>query len=250
MADGAMGSRGAALLEEYSDEPGNQGLLRITEEEVFETTKAALRHNYQVATHAIGDAANKLVLNAYERALANGASHDPRLRIEHAQVVTMSDVGRFVQLQVIPSMQPTHATSDMYWAESRLGPQRIHRAYAWRRFIEAGAPIVSGSDFPVESIRPLEGVYAAVTRQDLKEWPDGGWYSDQRLSRVEALKSFTHWAAYAEFHEEIKGTLAPGKLADLVVLSGDILSLPPRAIPDLEVIATMVGGEIVYEQGP
>ncbi len=249
VADGALGSRGAALFSDYSDDPGNKGLLIMSEEEIYSITKRALETGFQVCTHAIGDRANHIVLNAYERALeAVPAARDPRLRIEHAQVISLKDIGRFARLNVIASMQQTHATSDMYWAEARVGPERAKGAYAWRRLLESGARIAGGSDFPVEGVSPLWGLYAAITRQDHKAWPKEGWYLDQRMTREEALRSFTIEAAYAAFEEKTKGSIEVGKLADMVILSKDIMTVPPAELLKTEVVATIVGGAVVEGQ--
>jgi hypothetical protein len=251
-ADGALGSRGAALIEPYTDDPTNRGLTRTPAEAITEAAREALNHGFQVCTHAIGDRANHIVLNAYEAALVQnkGMAKDARFRIEHAQVVDPQDTPRFVKLGVIPSMQPTHCTSDMYWAEERLGPKRIKGAYAWRSFLNAGSILPGGSDFPVESPNPLWGFYAAITRQDHDGWPSGGWYPDQRMTREEALKAFTLWAAYAAFEEKRRGSVEEGKLADLVVLSNDIMTCEPLRILETKVVYTIVGGEIAYASAP
>lgn len=248
MADGALGSRGAALLEPYADDPGNAGLMVTPEPRLWQVVKAALEHGFQLCTHAIGDKANRMVLDAYEDGFTLFPKiDDHRFRIEHAQVVALEDIPRFAKLGVIPSIQATHATSDMYWAEDRVGPERVKGAYAWRRFIETGARIANGSDFPVEGVNPLWGVYASVTRQDHKGWPEGGWQPDQRLTRQETLRSFTIDAAYAAFEEDVKGSIVPGKLADLVVLSKDVMKIPPEEILDTKVEMTILGGKIVHE---
>lgn len=246
-ADGALGSRGAALLADYNDEPGNRGLLITARDDLQRLTEEALRAGFQVCTHAIGDRGNREVLDAYEAALkAVPQTHDPRLRIEHAQVVALDDIPRFAALGVIPSMQATHATSDMYWAEDRVGPERIKGAYAWRRFLDAGCRIANGSDFPVENVNPLWGFYAAITRQDHDGRPEGGWRPEERMTREEALRSFTLDAAYAAFQENELGSLEAGKLADLVVLSHDIMKIPPSEILQTRVELTIVAGKVVY----
>ncbi|UCE20630.1 MAG: amidohydrolase [Gemmatimonadota bacterium] len=246
-ADGALGSRGAALLEPYSDDPGNRGLVVTDSDSMYEICREALSRGFQVCTHAIGDHANRLVLDAYERALKENTKDNHRFRIEHAQIVSLNDIPRFATLGIIPSMQPAHATSDMYWAEDRVGSERIKGAYAWRSFLDTGVRIPFGSDFPVESPNPLWGIYAAVTRQDHQGWPKGGWYPEQKLSVYEAVKGFTLDAAYGAFEEDIKGSLEVGKLADLVVLSKDIFEVPAGEILNTEVLMTVVGGEVVYE---
>jgi hypothetical protein len=248
-ADGALGSRGAALMEPYSDDPENRGLITAREEEIYAVCLKALEHGFQVCTHAIGDRANRIVLSAYEQALEEHPVDDHRFRIEHAQIVSLDDIPRFARSGIIPSMQPTHATSDMYWAEERVGPERIKGGYAWRSLLDTGARIPFGSDFPVESPNPLWGIYAAVTRQDHSGWPEGGWYPEQKLTIPEAVRGFTLEAAYGAFEEEIKGSLEAGKLADMVVLSKDIFTVPPREILSTEVVMTIIGGEVVYEMG-
>ena len=241
--DGALGSRGAALLAEYADDPGNHGLLRTTPEAFTDDVRAALDCGYQINTHAIGDRGNRVVLDGYEAA---GITPEGRHRDEHTQVVALDDIPRFAELGIIASMQPTHATSDMYWAEDRVGPDRIKGAYAWRSFLDQGTPLAFGSDFPVERANPMLGFYAAVTRQDAFSWPEGGWYPDQRLTREEALRGFTIDAAYAAFQEDHLGSLSVGKHADFVILSRDIMTVPPPDILEIQVVATYLGGEKVY----
>ena len=201
----------------------------------------------QVATHAIGDRGNRLVLDTYAKVLGDKASGDHRWRVEHAQVVALDDIPRFATLHLIASMQPTHATSDMPWAEARVGPQRILGAYAWQRMRAAGVPLALGSDFPVESVNPLLGLYAAVTRQDLDGKPDGGWQPEQRLTRKQALTGFTRDAAHAAFMDADVGALKVGMRADFTVLDGDPLTVEPaRGIADLRVRSTWVDGKTVY----
>jgi len=250
-ADGALGSRGAALLDPYTDDPGNSGLIVTTEEEIFDRAEKALAAGFQVCTHAIGDRANRIVLNAYERALeaVPDATDDHRFRIEHAQILDRSDIPRFVGLGVIPSMQPTHCTSDMTWVHTRLGKERAEEgAYVWKKLLHSGARIPAGSDAPVESINPLLGFYAAVTRQDRDGNPPGGWYPEQRMSREEALRAFTMDAAYAAFEEKSRGSIEKGKLADLTVLDRDIMKVPADQILETKVVMTVTGGEIVYSR--
>ena len=246
-ADGALGSRGAALLEDYSDDPGNRGLL-VTEPGALE---AAMRKAHgcgvQVATHAIGDRGNRLVLDAYQRVLGGTAKTDHRWRIEHAQVVAPEEFPRFAELGVIASMQPTHATSDMPWAQDRLGPVRIAGAYAWQRMQANGVKLALGSDFPVESVDPRRGLHAAVTRQDAHGHPAGGWRAAERLSAAEALRGFTADAAWAAHDERDVGRLAPGFRADFVVLDEDPLAVPGEQLDDLHVRSTWVDGKPVYE---
>ena len=248
-ADGALGSRGAALIAPYSDDPGNRGLTLATHDELKDLCLQAYAAGFQVCTHAIGDRANSIVLDVYQEALnpLSEKEFDRRFRVEHAQVLDPPDVPRFAKLGVLPSMQPTHCTSDMYWAEGRLGPERAKYAYAWRSLIEAGSVIPGGSDFPVESPNPLLGLYAAVTRQDLQGWPEGGWHPEQRMSREEALKSFTAWAAFAAFQEDRKGRIAPDFLADLTILSVNPMTVAPREIASARVLRTIVGGRTVHE---
>ncbi|HQR67537.1 MAG TPA: amidohydrolase [Thermoanaerobaculia bacterium] len=247
-ADGALGSRGAALLSDYSDDPGNRGLVLTPPGKMDEIALACAKAGWQLWTHAIGDRGNRLALDAYEKALAAARPNDARFRIEHAQVVAPEEIPRFAKLGVIASMQPTHATSDMPWAEARLGPVRIRGAYAWRSFLAAGVRLAGGSDFPVEAESPLLGLYAAITRQDPSGRPPGGWYPDQRLSRREALRLFTADAAFAEFAETRRGRIAPGFDADLTVLDRDVVSdaVPAAEIPKAKVLLTVVGGEVVF----
>ena len=249
VADGALGSRGAALLEDYSDAPGNRGLDVTAPGETERLAEKALRGGFQVWTHAIGDRANRVTLDAYEKALAAVHPLDPRPRIEHVQILTPPDAERFGKLGVIASVQPTHATSDMPWAETRIGKGRIEGSYAWRTLLKSGAHLAGGSDFPVESENPLLGIYAAVTRQDLSGHPPGGWRREQALTRAEALRLFTADNAYAEFAETRRGRIAPGYDADFTVLDRDIVSekTPDAEIPKAKVRMTVVGGEVVYD---
>ena len=248
--DGALGSRGAAMLEDYSDEPGHRGLL-ITDPATFETAVRKARDcGLQAASHAIGDRGNRLVLDTYARVLGDDAKSDHRWRVEHAQVIALDDIPRFAALGVIASMQPTHATSDMPWAQDRVGPERIAGAYAWQRLRKSGARLALGSDFPVEQVDPMLGLYAATTRQDAEGKPRGGWLADQRLSPAEALRGFTLDAAYAGFAEHEVGTLEAGKRADFVLLSGDVLAEPADALARTRVLATYVDGVPVYRAMP
>lgn len=246
--DGALGSRGAAFLEPYDDDPGNSGVLRLTEAEVYETILRGLKAGFQTAVHAIGDRANRMALDAMERALKETQAADARLRIEHAQVLDPADVPRFAALGVIPSMQPTHCTTDMHWIAERIGPERTRYAYGWRSLLDSGVRIPGGSDAPVEPVQPLPGIYAAVTRQDRSGRPEGGWHPEQRVSVLEALRMFTIDAAYSVFEEGIKGSIAPGKLADLAVLTQDITRVPPPQILATEVTMTILGGRVVYRK--
>jgi predicted amidohydrolase YtcJ len=246
IADGALGSRGAALLSPYADDPANRGLLILDRAFIRSIAERAIPRDFQVNTHAIGDRANHETLLAYADALRG--PNDKRFRIEHAQVVAPTDFALFRQYSIIASMQPTHATSDMPWAQARLGPGRIRGAYAWQTFLHLGVHIPAGSDFPVESPNPIRGLYAATTRENENGLPPGGWFPDQRMSREEALRSFTIEGAYAAFEERKKGSLVPGKLADLVMLSGDPMKVPQRQMLQLRVTMTIVGGRIVYRE--
>jgi predicted amidohydrolase YtcJ len=245
VSDGALGSRGALLLAPYADEPGTRGLATIEPDRLKAVLQRALAQGFQVATHAIGDAANRMVLDAYEAAFGDKGGARHRFRIEHAQVLAPADVPRFKALGVIPSMQPTHCTSDMYWAEDRLGPERAKGAYLWKTFLADGVPVAGGSDAPVESIAVLPGLYAAVTRQDAKGWPEGGWHPDERVTITEALKMFATGAAFAAFEEQDRGTLTPGKRADLTVLTRDVTAIPLPEILTTQVSMTVVGGEVL-----
>lgn len=246
MVDGALGSRGAALLEPYSDAGDSRGLPQYTPESFTARAKPLYDAGYQLATHCIGDAANRLVLDVYEEIGAGAKGVGRRLRIEHAQVLSEADIPRFAKLGVLPSMQPTHCTSDMPWAEDRIGPQRIRGAYAWRRLRDTGVVIPAGSDAPVESVEPLRGLYAAVTRQDAAGQPAGGWFPDQRLTMSEALRAFTSWAAYASFTENELGTLEVGKRADFVILEHDPFHAAPSQLLSTRVLGTYVGGDAVF----
>ncbi|AKC85872.1 amidohydrolase [Pseudoxanthomonas suwonensis] len=245
--DGALGSRGAALLADYSDEPGNRGLL-VTDPTAFAAAVYKARDcGVQVASHAIGDRGNRLVLDTYEQALAGaGVRPDHRWRVEHAQVVATEDIPRFAQLRLVASMQPTHATSDMPWAGDRLGPDRLDGAYAWRRFLDLGVPLALGSDFPVEQVDPRLGLFAAVNRTDRDGHPPGGWLPGQKLTAAEALRGFTATAAWAGHDEAQVGRLAPGLRADFVVLDRDPLAIPAAELDDLQVRSTWVDGQPIY----
>jgi predicted amidohydrolase YtcJ len=248
--DGSMGSRGALLLEPYSDKPlndkGEPNIgLRVGDSGHLRTVAAAAaRNGWQLCVHAIGDRANREVLDAFEAAGAK----DARFRIEHAQCLSPADIPRFAKLGVIASMQPTHCTSDMRWAEERVGKDRVKGCYAWRSLLQAGARLAGGSDFPVESENPLLGFIAAVTRQDLQGKPEGGWQPDQRLTREEALRLMTLDAAYAGFEENVRGALSPGKYADFVILSGDLMKVPDADLRKLHVLRTVIAGETVYSR--
>jgi predicted amidohydrolase YtcJ len=245
LADGALGSRGAALHDAYCDDPGNTGLVLVPGEEVERLTLEAGALGFQVCVHAIGDRANTLVLDAFERALARAPRPDHRLRVEHAQILTDADIPRFRRLGVLPSMQATHCTSDMPWATARLGPDRLRGAYAWRSLLATGVVIAGGSDFPVESPNPFHGIHAAVTRRPREGQDPPPWQPEQRMTRREAVRSFTTWNAYASRQEAALGSLEPGKRADLVVLSDDVFTCPESRIPDIRPILTLLDGDIV-----
>ncbi len=250
VSDGAMGSRGAAFWQPYTDDKNNSGLLILSKEQVTETSKQALDAGFQVAVHAIGDKANSIVLQAFAEALAaKGLSghNDKRFRVEHAQVIRLPDFQLFAAHDIIASIQSTHATSDMRWAAQRLGPDRLQGAWATNRFLKAGARIANGSDFPVEDPNPIWGLYAAFTRQDHDGNPPGGFLPDQVLSRARALESFTLDGAYASFEEKVKGSITVGKYADFVMLDRDIMTVPPKEVIGTKVRMTVLGGEVVYQ---
>lgn len=246
--DGALGSSTALLFEPYADDPTTRGLAQVSQAALKEAIKEAHRRGMQVAWHAIGDAANRMALDAIEAALRETPRRDHRHRIEHAQVLAPADIPRFAQLGVIASMQPAHCISDMPWTETRLGAERAKGAYAFRSLLDSGARIAFGTDWPVDSLNPMKGLYAAVTRQSLKGEPEGGWHPEQRLTMEEALRLYTLGSAYASFEEGIKGSLEAGKLADIVVLSQDILTIPAGGIMETEVVMTILGGRVIYER--
>lgn len=247
-ADGALGSRGAALLADYSDEPGKQGLLVTAPERLDAVAREARANGWQLWIHAIGDRGNRVSLDAFRKARKTPARGPggSRPRIEHAQVVAIADLPRFGREGVIASMQPVHATSDMPWAETRVGPQRVSGAYAWRSLKAAGARLAGGSDFPVESENPLHGFYAAITRRDLRGHPAGGWRPAERLTREEALALFTSDAAWAAFEEGVRGKIAPGYAADLTVFAKDPMTAPEEEIPAIRVVLTVVDGRVAW----
>ena len=251
--DGALGSRGAALEEPYSDSPASTGLLRNSPEEVLRIAIAGLLSGIQIQTHAIGDRGNRIVLDQYEKALAavpadQRAVAEPRFRIEHVQVIGAADMPRFRQLGVVASMQTSHAISDMLFAPARLGPGRIAGAYAWRSLLDAGAMIAGGSDAPVEAGDPRVEFYAAVTRRTLEGFAGPDWGLDQRLTRDEALGILTRGPAWAAFEEGERGTIAPGRQADFSVFSADLMAIPEPEIPKARAVLTVIGGEIVFEE--
>lgn len=251
--DGALGSRGAALFEPYADKPDTKGLLLMAKGDTLPLLKRALRHGIQVNTHAIGPRANRMTLDWYAQAFAEvppkeRARAEPRWRIEHAQIIHPADISRFGELEVVASMQPSHAIGDLHFAPARLGPERLKGAYAWKSLTSAGAFIAGGSDAPVEVGSPLIEFYAAVARKDLKGFSGEGWHPEEALDRQTALKLFTAWAAYAAFQDEELGTIEAGKAADFTVFSMDIMTVPAEEIPKARAIMTVIGGEIVYRE--
>jgi predicted amidohydrolase YtcJ len=250
--DGALGSKGAALLEKYADYD-TAGFLTRTEEEMVPMLIDALKRGIQVETHAIGDRANRVILNLYEKAF-NAVPPDqrkvrePRWRVEHAQIVNPVDLPRFAKLGVIPSMQPSHAIGDLFFAPSRLGIKRLEGAYAWQSFIKSGSIIAGGSDAPVERGEPMIEFYAAVARRGLNGFSGEGWHPEQAVTREQALKMFTIWAAYAAFEESVKGSIEVGKLADLTVLSADIMKIAEDQILKTQCVMTVIGGEVVFKR--
>jgi len=247
-ADGALGSRGAAMLAPYSDDATNRGLLLHNPTQLERHMKRAIDHGFQVNVHAIGDEANHLALNYYEKFNQQPNSRALRHRIEHAQIIAVADLPRFKALGVLPSMQPTHATSDMNMAQDRVGEQRIKGAYAWKTLLDDGVRVISGSDFPVEYANPFFGLHAAVTRQDRHNLPETGWQSHQAMSLAQALNSFTLDAAYGAHQEDIIGSLEPGKWADFIVIDLDIFNLAPSQIWQTKVEQTWIAGQLVYRQ--
>ncbi|HST30278.1 MAG TPA: amidohydrolase [Chthoniobacterales bacterium] len=251
--DGALGSRGAALLKPYSDRPDTSGYFREKPEELSPMFEEALRRGIQVETHAIGDRANRTILDLYEAAFKavppeQRPIKDPRWRVEHAQHVDSADLPRFKKLGVIPSMQPSHAISDLFFAPARLGIARLAGAYAWQSFLKSGVIICGGSDAPVERGEPMIEFYAAVARKSIKGESGPGWHSEQAVTREQALKMFTIWPAVASFQEKDKGSIEVGKLADFTVLSADIMKIPAPEILKTQNELTIIGGEIVYQR--
>ncbi|UTW64386.1 amidohydrolase [bacterium SCSIO 12741] len=248
-ADGALGNRGAWLLESYTDHPGHFGLETTSMDYVETTAKKALENGFQLCVHAIGDRANREVLDRYENAFQgyDGDASAARFRIEHAQHLTAEDIPRFAELGVIASMQGIHMSSDRPWAIDRLGEERIlEGAYVWQKLLQSGARVINGTDVPVEPINPLACFYASVTRKTLQGMPEGGYEADQKMSRQEALRSYTLDAAYGSFEESIKGSIEVGKLADFVILNQDIMTIPEDDILSTRVVQTILGGETVY----
>jgi len=241
--DGALGSRGAAMRESYSDKRGHFGAMVTPVAEIQELAKKLAAAGLQMNTHAIGDSANVVVLRAYKDALKN--SPDPRWKVEHAQVISEADFDVF-GTKILPSVQPTHATSDMYWAEDRVGEDRIKGAYAYKKLLNQSGMVALGTDFPVEQVSPFYTFYAAVARKDLKQYPEGGYRMEEALTREEALKGMTIWAAYSNFEEDEKGSITAGKFADFVILDTDIMTAPEEKLPNIQVQSTYVNGENVY----
>jgi len=249
--DGALGSRGAALLKPYNDAPDTSGFLTEKPEELKPMFEEALRRGLQVETHAIGDRANRIILDLYQAAFKAVPPNErkiaePRWRIEHAQILHPADLPRFAELGVIPSMQPSHAISDLFFAPKRLGMDRLAGAYAWQSFLKSGCVIPGGSDAPVERGEPMIEFYAAVARKSVKGFSGEGWHPEQAVSREQALKMFTIWPAYAAFEEKDKGSIAVGKLADFTVLSQDIMKIPEPEILKTRCVITIIGGEIIF----
>ena len=243
-ADGALGSRGALLLKDYSDDPGNSGLQIETQEYYDRICQLAYENHFAVATHCIGDSANRLMLNTYAKFLKG--KNDRRWRIEHAQVINPDDFSMYAKYSVVPSVQATHCTSDMYWADERLGEERLKGAYAYQTLLQQNGWIANGTDFPVENIEPLFTFYASVFRTDHKGWPEGGWHTDEGLSRKQALRSMTIWPAKASFEENEKGSLEPGKWADFVILDTDLMTVSPEEVLNAKIESTWINGEKVY----
>ena len=244
-ADGALGSRGACLLQPYSDKPGWSGFLLSSEQHFDSVAKVIYDHGWQMCTHAIGDSGNRTMLNVYGKYLKG--KNDLRWRIEHAQVINEDDFKLFGDYNVVPSVQPTHATSDMYWAGDRLGPERVKGAYAYKQLLEQNGWIPLGTDFPVEDISPFKTFYAAVVRKDAKAWPSNGFQMENALTREETLRGMTIWAAKANFEETEKGSLEKEKFADFVILDNDLMKEVPEKLLEVKVLKTFVGGKQVYE---
>ncbi|WJG08980.1 amidohydrolase [Aliiglaciecola sp. LCG003] len=244
--DGALGSRGAALFEDYSDAPHNRGLLVTQENQLKPLFDLVLGSKFQLNYHAIGDRANRLALDNFEQTFKSLGGEDLRNRVEHTQVISLDDIPRFKLLNIIPAMQPTHATSDMNMAEDRIGKDRLRGAYAWQRFVAQGSPLALGSDFPVELANPFYGLHAAVTRQDRNNQPDDGWIPSQSLTLLQAFKGFTIDGAYAAHQEQKLGGLTEGKWADFILIDRDIFSIPPEDIWKTQVLETWVAGSQVF----
>ncbi len=244
--DGALGSRGALLLQDYSDDKGNRGLMMHHQDYYDKMCKKALDAGYQVCTHAIGDSGNRVMLKTYAKYLKG--KNDKRWRIEHAQIVAREDIHYFGDYSIIPSVQATHCTSDMYWAGDRLGKERIKTAYAYNDLLKQNGWLINGTDFPIEGISPLRTFYAAVTRKDLKGWPENGFQPENALSRKDALYSITLWPAKGSFDEKQKGSIEKGKAADFVILSKDLMTAGEQELKNMEVLKTFLNGEKVFEK--
>ncbi len=247
-SDGSMGSRTAAFFQPYFDDPTTRGIFQMTQDELNNLVLCADKEGFQIGIHAIGDAANRMVLDAYSLARKINGVRDSRHRIEHAQVLTKEDIPRFKELGVIASMQPTHCIEDLRWAETRIGLERCRYAYAWKSLKKQGAVLAFGTDWPVVSLNPMEGLYAAVTRRDTSGYPRKGWFPQERLTIQEAIEAYTLGSAYAEFREKEKGSLVPGKLADIVILDHNLLEIPSEEILKTRVLYTIMNGKIVYER--
>jgi predicted amidohydrolase YtcJ len=245
-ADGALGSRGACLLQPYSDKPGWSGFLLSSRAHFDSVANYISQKGWQMCTHAIGDSGNRTILNIYAKYLKG--KNDLRWRIEHSQVVNQNDFNLFGANSVVPSVQPTHATSDMYWAGDRLGNERVKEAYAYKQLLQQNGWIPLGTDFPVEDISPFKTFYAAVIRKDAKGWPDGGYQMENALTREEALRGMTIWAAKANFEEKEKGSLEKGKFADFIILDRDIMKTGEKELLQITVLKTYVAGEKVYQK--
>lgn len=246
-SDGALGSRGAAMIEEYSDDPGNYGLLFMNQNDMNAMVSKVVGKGFQANIHAIGDAGNRQVLDALEYAQKKYEAFDLRNRIEHAQIVSLDDIPRFAELNVIASMQPTHATSDKNMAEDRVGPIRIEGGYAWQKYLNQGTIVAAGSDFPVEHSNPFYGLYSAVTRMDHHGNPEGGWYPEEKMSRIEAFRAFTIDAAYAAHQEHVLGSLEVGKWADFIIIDKDYFQVDLANIWKIKVLETWLAGKRTYQ---
>jgi predicted amidohydrolase YtcJ len=245
-ADGALGSRGACLLQPYADQKNWNGFLLSNHKHLEEVAKLLAAKGFQLSTHAIGDSANRVMLKIYAGVLKG--KNDRRWRIEHAQVLSPDDISYFGNYSIIPSVQPTHATSDMYWAGQRLGSKRLRSAYAYKQLLQQNGWIALGTDFPVENINPVYTFYAAVVRKDLKGFPANGFQTENALTRIEALRGMTIWAAKANFEEKEKGSIEPGKYADFVIMDEDLMKVGASELPKISVLKTFINGEKVYEK--
>jgi predicted amidohydrolase YtcJ len=245
-ADGALGSRGACLLQPYADQKNWRGFLLSPQKHFEEVATKIAAHGFQMCTHAIGDSANRVILKVYASVLKG--KNDRRWRIEHSQIVSPQDIKYFGDYNIVPSVQPTHATSDMYWAGTRLGKKRLKTAYVYKQLLEQNGWMPLGTDFPVENINPMYTFYAAVERRDIKGFPENGFQVENAISRKEALQGITIWAAKANFEEKEKGSIEPGKYADFVILDNDIMKVKGSTLPNIKVLKTFINGEQVYEK--